>query len=189
MSHGGMPKDVVFGSVHERNVASVRMLNSVVLPVQYSDKFYADLLKLRAEFVHMAYYKDVFVGAICARVEPARPPAGAVGPGGGGGGSAEGVVHGAKGVSGSETSLYIMTLGVLAPYRGRGIGSALVRRVLDEAEKEPRITSVYLHVQTSNTDAIKLYERLGFEVGEKIEGYYKRVDPPDCFVLRKVLRH
>lgn len=45
-----------------------------------------------------------------------------------------------------------------------------------------------LHVQTSNDDAIRFYEQFGFEKGELVEGYYKRIDPPDCFVLRKKLR-
>lgn len=27
----------------------------------------------------------------------------------------------------------------------------------------------------------------GFDVGETIENYYKRIDPPDCYVLRRRL--
>lgn len=28
----------------------------------------------------------------------------------------------------------------------------------------------------------------GFEVAETIPNYYRRIDPPDCYVLRKTLR-
>jgi ribosomal protein S18 acetylase RimI-like enzyme len=84
-----------------------------------------------------------------------------------------------------------MTLGVLAAYRNRGIGSKLVASVLDyiEAEKHGKLSNVdevMLHVQISNADAIKFYEdKFGFIKGELVENYYKRIDPPHCYILRK----
>ena len=78
--------------------------------------------------------------------------------------------------------MYIMTLGVLAAYRNHGIGSKLVTSVLDyfESEKDGKLSNVneiMLHVQTSNTDAMKFYgEKFGFERGELVENYYKRID-------------
>mmetsp|Transcript_8051 Transcript_8051/g.17230 ORF Transcript_8051/g.17230 Transcript_8051/m.17230 type:complete len:89 (+) Transcript_8051:121-387(+) len=88
-----------------------------------------------------------------------------------------------------------MTLGVLAAYRNHGIGSKLVSSTLDyiiESETEGKastVDEVMLHVQSSNTDAINFYvEKFGFEKGELVENYYKRIDPPHCYVLRKKLR-
>lgn len=87
-----------------------------------------------------------------------------------------------------------MTLGVLAAYRNHGIGTKLVASVLDyfESQKDGKMSSVdeiALHVQTSNADAMKFYgEKFGFERGELVENYYKRIDPPHCYVLRKKLR-
>jgi len=49
--------------------------------------------------------------------------------------------------AGGRTRLYIMTLGVLAPYRGRGVGQRLLVRALAEAQKEGSVTDVFLHVQ------------------------------------------
>ena len=44
------------------------------------------------------------------------------------------------------------------------------------------------HVQVSNDEAITFYERSGFKiVGEK-KDYYKRIDPPDAYVLQKDLK-
>ena len=61
--------------------------------------------------------------------------------------------------------VYIMTLGVLAPYRGRGVGKRLLVRALAEAQKEAAAAEeVYLHVQTSNSEAIAFYKHFGFEV-------------------------
>ena len=50
------------------------------------------------------------------------------------------------------------------------------------------MASVYLHVQVSNDDALKFYQRHGFAVTGTIENYYKRVEPPHCYVLRRETR-
>lgn len=74
------------------------------------------------------------------------------------------------------------------------MGSRLVQSVLEFAESEESkelvsggVKEVMLHVQISNEDAMKFYDRLGFEKGEMVENYYKRIDPPHCYVLRKKL--
>lgn len=43
-------------------------------------------------------------------------------------------------------------------------------------------------LQTSNDEAIAFYLRLGFERGEVLRGYYRRLDPPDAVVLRRRVR-
>ena len=90
--------------------------------------------------------------------------------------------------SGTKVRLYIMTLGVLAPYRGRGVGQRLLVRALNEAAKEAEVEDVYLHVQVSNTEAVAFYKKFGFEVTETVANYYKRLTPPDCFILSRSMR-
>jgi N-alpha-acetyltransferase 50 len=84
-----------------------------------------------------------------------------------------------------------MTIGVLAAYRRRRIGRQLLDRVLHAVEKGGdvlgEVTEVYLHVQTCNDAALDFYTSAGFEKGELIQGYYKRIDPPDCYVVRKTI--
>ena len=65
----------------------------------------------------------------------------------------------------------------------------MLQEVLVAVAKRSEIKEVYLHVWTGNDDALSFYKKFGFEVGEKIEGYYapRAVQPPDCFVLRKVV--
>lgn len=42
-----------------------------------------------------------------------------------------------------------------------------------------------LHVQASNEAALAFYKKHGFDVVEKLEGYYKELEDPDCYVLNK----
>jgi len=80
-------------------------------------------------------------------------------------------------------------LGVLAPYRGRGIGAKLLRQILEYAETRRSIADVFLHVQSSNEDAMTFYKKQGFEVTGEIKDYYKRIQPSNCFVLSKKFVH
>ena len=54
---------------------------------------------------------------------------------------------------------------------------------LNLAAEDADIDEAYLHVQTSNTDAINFYKRFGFEVKDKILNYYKRIDPPGGYMF------
>ena len=55
----------------------------------------------------------------------------------------------------------VLGMGLLPPYRGRGIGGALLRAVLGEARSQG-LTRVELEVYGSNRPAIHLYEQFGF---------------------------
>lgn len=59
--------------------------------------------------------------------------------------------------------IYLDDLSVTEEYRSHGIGSALIY----EAEKyaqEIGIRDIVFHVEKSNTDAFRLYERLGYKI-------------------------
>jgi ribosomal protein S18 acetylase RimI-like enzyme len=139
----------------------LRKINAVTFPVTYSESFYKDILKRNNENLNrFAYHNGTLVGAVCARLDPEDPQ-----------------------------RLYILTLSVLAAYRGRGIGSQLLQNLLDYCATQPAIDRITLHVQTSNTDAIRFYtERFGFTKGELIINYYKRINPPHCFLIYKSLK-
>lgn len=79
------------------------------------------------------YVDGVIVGAVCCRIEPPKS-------------------------SGGHDALYIMTLGVLATWRRRGIGTQLLRRVLASLPRYPSIGEIYLHVQTKNDEATGFYQ-------------------------------
>lgn len=153
------PLPIVFGPVLEKNVEQLKILNTAIFPVRYKEQFYKDCCAC-GPVTQFAYHNDVVVGAIACRLE--RQPDG-----------------GAK--------LYIMTIGVLAPYRGFGVGSRLLERVLATAAADSAVREAYLHVQTSNDEAIEWYTRRGFAAAETVKEYYKRIECRDAVVLRRPL--
>ncbi|KAL6042725.1 N-alpha-acetyltransferase 50 [Balamuthia mandrillaris] len=159
---GAREEGAVLGHLTEKNIGQLKLLNSILFPVHYDDKFYRDLL-LSPEFTRLAFFNDVLVGAVSCRVESKKEE------------------------EGGGVQMYIMTLGVLAPYRRLGIGNQLLEFVIEQCKKR-EVGSVYLHVQISNEDALAFYKRYDFEVIRTIENYYKRIDPPrDCYVLQRTI--
>jgi ribosomal-protein-alanine N-acetyltransferase len=66
---------------------------------------------------------------------------------------------------------HVMNVAVANAYRRRGIASALLERLFDVTATDPK-RGYTLEVRVSNTGAIRLYERLGFEARGVRRGYY-----------------
>jgi ribosomal protein S18 acetylase RimI-like enzyme len=60
--------------------------------------------------------------------------------------------------------------------------------VLNLCKERTSIEEIYLHVQVNNEAAIAFYKKYGFEIIQEVKNYYKRIDPPDCYVLQKKLK-
>jgi RimJ/RimL family protein N-acetyltransferase len=58
--------------------------------------------------------------------------------------------------------VYSLTIVVHPGRLGQGIGSALLRDLLDWATRDDRVAKVELRVRSSNTRAMALYKRFGF---------------------------
>ncbi|VAH77478.1 unnamed protein product [Triticum turgidum subsp. durum] len=84
--------------LRDKNVMQLKKLNMALFPVRYNDKYYQDAIASK-DFSKLAYYSDICVGAIACRLEKKE---------------------------GGVVRVYIMTLGVLAPYRGLGLGTAFI---------------------------------------------------------------
>ncbi|CAI9094469.1 OLC1v1030215C1 [Oldenlandia corymbosa var. corymbosa] len=154
----GREVPISLDGLRDKNIMQLKKLNTALFPVRYNDKYYADAL-VSGEFSKLAYYSDICVGSIACRLEKKE---------------------------GGAICVYIMTLGVLAPYRGLGIGTTLLNHVLDMCTKQ-NIGEIYLHVQTNNDDAINFYKKFGFEITGTIQNYYTNITPPDCYVVTKFI--
>ena len=71
---------------------------------------------------------------------------------------------------------YVLFLAVAPERRGEGLGRRLVAEV---AADHPSVTC---HARTTNTNALRFYERVGFEVKRRINNYYE--DGGDAYYLR-----
>ncbi len=82
-----------------------------------------------------------------------------------------------------DSTGWVITIGVLPLYEGRGIG----RSLLASAEKaiRQRATFVKLTVRRSNTRAIALYDHCGYKWVSTIRGYYH--DGEDGLIMEKNL--
>jgi [ribosomal protein S18]-alanine N-acetyltransferase len=83
----------------------------------------------------------------------------------------ENVLVGYAFVSRYVDAWHVMNVAVVDEYRRRGIASALLERLFSVTATDPR-RGYTLEVRMSNTGAIKLYERLGFESRGVRRGYY-----------------
>lgn len=73
-----------------------------------------------------------------------------------------------------EEYIYLDDLSVTREYRNKGIGTSLIKRA-EEYAKEIGIHSVYLHVETANISAFRLYKRLGYTIDEERGSRYLMV--------------
>jgi [ribosomal protein S18]-alanine N-acetyltransferase len=95
-------------------------------------------------------------------------------------------IAGYAGLLGAGWQGDVLTLGVAASRWGQGIGTALLRALLAEAQRRG-CSEVFLEVRTDNIRAQELYKRHAFaEVGIR-RGYYQP-SGADALVMRRSLR-
>lgn len=74
-------------------------------------------------------------------------------------------------------------LGMLADYKGNGIGSELMRKTIEHAKKINNIERVELEVNETNRYAIELFKRMGFSIEGKRPKSRKRNGVYDNIIL------
>ena len=71
---------------------------------------------------------------------------------------------------------YVLFLAVAPEARGEGLGRRLIAEVASDHE------TVTCHARTTNQRALEFYERIGFDIVRRIDGYYE--DGGDAYYLK-----
>lgn len=141
------------------DLQSVIQINRICLPENYTDFFFIDLHKRFPETFIVAEENGKVVGYIMCRIE---------------------VGLSNFGFKGLIRKGHIVSVAVLPPYRHKGIGEALIVKAM-EGMRLYNAKQCFLEVRITNTEAINLYKKLGFDVARTIHGYY--ADGEDAYVM------
>jgi len=179
-----MGSKIRISEIHDRNVGGAKLILDVSFPVPCHPSMYSTLLKQDISFRRLAFFNDIQVGVVGAIALDAEAALAAV----------NGAIQmtDAPVVENKDattpptvtTKLYVQVLAVLAAYRSYGVGSALMKDVIEAAKKHAHIDELFLHVWVLNVDAIRFYERIGFSKTETVKNYYRRIESPDAVVMR-----
>ena len=141
------------------DLISIMEINMKTLPEHYSDYFYESLLADMPESFLIAENGGRHVGYIMCKSE-------------------FGFSNFKK--LGFVKKGHVVSVAVLDEFRGNGIGSALVQEAF-KCVKERQCDEMYLEVRCSNTDAVKMYEKLGMSIKQRLQSYYR--DGEDAYMM------
>ena len=141
------------------DLISIMEINMKTLPEHYSDYFFESLLADMPESFLIAENGGRHVGYIMCKSE-------------------FGFSNFKK--LGFVKKGHVVSVAVLDEFRGNGIGSALVQEAF-KGVKERQCDEMYLEVRCSNTDAVKMYEKLGMSIKQRLQSYYR--DGEDAYMM------
>jgi len=141
------------------DIIPVMEINLRTLPEHYSEYFYESLLEELPEAFVVAEISGKIVRYIMCKME-------------------QGFSNFKK--LGFVKKGHVVSIAVMNEYRSKGFGSALVNESI-KGVKIRQCSELYLEVRCSNNDAVRLYEKLGFSITQKLKAYYR--DGEDAYVM------
>jgi ribosomal-protein-alanine N-acetyltransferase len=151
--------DYIIRRCEEKDLASVIDINLIALPEHYSDYFFESILRELPEAFIVAELNDRIVGYIMCKIE-------------------FGFSNYRK--LGFVKKGHVVSVAVLEQDRGKGIGKALMLEGISGVMGR-KSDEIYLEVRVSNESAIKMYEKLGFQIKSKLRTYYR--DGEDAYLM------
>jgi len=140
------------------DIESVVSINRTCLPENYPDQFFLGLYHHAPKAFLVAECDEGICGYIMCRIER--------------GISSFGRAPVKKG--------HIVSVAVKISHRHQGVGSKLVIEAM-KGMKEYGASEYFLEVRKTNEDAIKIYEKLDFEIKRVLKGYYR--DGEDAYLM------
>ena len=149
----------IFRRCEPSDLIGVMEINMKTLPEHYSDYFYESLLDELPEAFLIAEISGKLIGYIMCKTE-----------------------YGFSNFKklGFVKKGHVVSVAVIDEHRGKGFGSELVNESL-KGVKMRQCGEMYLEVRCSNNDAVKLYEKLGFSINQRLKTYYR--DGEDAYLM------
>lgn len=151
--------NIIFRRAELGDLIPVMEINLKTLPEHYSDYFYESLLAELPEAFIVAEINGKHVGYIMCKTE-----------------------YGFSNFKklGFVKKGHVVSIAVLPEERKKGIGKILVEESLNGV-KLRKCDELYLEVRCSNNDAVRLYEKLGFIIKQRLKSYYR--DGEDAYLM------
>jgi [ribosomal protein S18]-alanine N-acetyltransferase len=151
--------DYIIRHCEESDLVSVIEINMIALPEHYSDYFFETILRELPEAFIIAEINDRIVGYIMCKIE-------------------FGFSNFRK--LGFVKKGHVVSVAVLPEHRGKGLGKALMLEGINGVMSR-KSDEIYLEVRRSNESAIKMYQKLGFQIKSKLRTYYR--DGEDAYLM------
>jgi len=137
----------------------VMYVNRKCLPENYSSYFFMELYERFPETFIVAEEDKEILGYVMCRIETGLPD---------------------FGLLGIAKKGHVISIAVLPEQQRKGLGQALMREAMKGMELH-KARECYLEVRVSNTPAINLYKKLGFEISRAVHGYYANGE--DAYIM------
>jgi ribosomal-protein-alanine N-acetyltransferase len=132
------------------DLEQVLHINRMCLPENYTSFFFLDLHKRFPETFLVAEDNGMVIGYIMCRIETGLPN---------------------FKIIGITKKGHVISIAVLPQHQRQGVGRALVQEAM-EAMLLYKAKECFLEVRASNTSAVNLYKKMGFDIIRTMHGYY-----------------
>lgn len=158
-----IPEGYLIRKAKEEDIDGVIYINSVTLPEHYTTSFYNSILLSNPDTFLVAEHEGRIIGYHMGRIEYGLA---------------------LRGFPKFVKKGHVISIAVLKEHRRKGVATMLLKTALEEFTKKGCEVS-FLEVRVSNEPAINLYKKMGYEIVDRITGYYS--DGEDAFVMEKNL--
>ncbi len=151
--------ECVVRRAEQSDLIPVMEINLKTLPEHYSDYFYESLMAELPEAFLVAEIGGKHVGYIMCKTE-----------------------YGFSNFKklGFVKKGHVVSIAVLDEHRRKGIGKVLAEEALFGVQSR-KCDELYLEVRCSNTDAVRLYEKMRYVIKQKLRTYYR--DGEDAYLM------